>query len=269
VEFGAHFLEGGEVGGVVFYTREAAFADDKGEDALVPEDGAAASPAGLLESGGFSAGVVEADVEGAPVAVLGGPAGGDGGDGGQVVFVCGEGMVEGLGDVVGVALIRGGGIDADRSFVAVDGDDHVLRGLALHGKGVEAGGLEVGAEVASGVAVVGLLREGREEDGVGLAGAGVLGDAADGAPGDDKGVFGGVPPALRGDGVPEDLEAEPPASGEGIDHGVIDVMDGVAVVPVAVPEIYDKVFAGVAPVQGGPVVAPFGEELHVECVHAP
>ncbi|MPM44471.1 hypothetical protein SDC9_91149 [bioreactor metagenome] len=269
VELGPHFLEGGQVGGSVFGSREAPFPDDEGEDPLVPQYGASPSPSGLLEPGDLPPGVVEADVQGSPIAVLGGTAGADDGDGDFVVLVFGETVVESFGDVVGVPLLRGRRVDADLPFVAVDGDDHVFRRFPRDGEGVEARRLEVGTEVPSGVAVVGLVREGRQEDGVGFAGAGVLGDAADGAPGDDEGVFGGVPPALRGDGVPENLEAETPASGVGADHVLVYVMDGMAVLPVPVPEVYDEVFAGVAPVQGGPVVTPFGEELHVVGGHGP
>ena len=267
VEPDTRLLEDGEVGGVVLEPREAAFADDEGADLLVPEDGASASPSCLLEAGEVAAGVVEADVEGAPPAVLGGAAGADDGDGDFVVPVLREIVVHRFGDGVGVAVAVRGAPDAYGALVAVDGDDDVPGGLAPDGEGVEAGGLEVGAEVAAGVAVVGLPGEGREEDGVGLAGAGVLGDAADGASGDDEGVLGGVPPAAGGDAVPEDPEAEAPASGEGADHFVVYVADGVAVLPVPVPEVDEEVFAGVPAVQGGAPVAPSGEELHSCAFH--
>ena len=267
VELDPHLLEGGEVGGVVLDPREAAFADDEGADLLVPEDGASSSPSGLLEAGEFPAGVVEADVEGAPPAVLGGAAGADDGDGDFVVLVLREVVVQCFGDGVGVAVAVRGAPDAYGALVAVDGDDNVPGGFAPYGESVEAGGLEVGAEVAAGVAVVGLPGEGREEDGVGLAGAGVLGDAADGTSGDDEGVLGGVPPAVGGDAVPEDLEAETPASGEGVDHPLVYVADGVAVLAVPVPEVDEQVFAGVPAVQGGAPVAPLGEELHGRAFH--
>ena len=155
VQLDAGLGQGLEVGGVVHIALDHRSAADQGPDPLVPEHGAQAAAAGLLEPDAAPALVPPGEVEHADEAVVGAGAGGHHRDVGAVVIVFGIQPGEDLGQHVAVHRILGRGFDPDEALLAIDEEDHVLVGLALEFQGVEAGKLEQGPEVAAHVGVDG------------------------------------------------------------------------------------------------------------------
>jgi len=155
-----------DVDGIVFSAGELRALHDYCDYVLVAEYGAAAAAPRLLEPDGFSAYVIEAEVEPDDVARLRRHTCGDDGYRALVLFVLRKVVVELLGNVVRVVVFEGRLEYLDFIVVAVDENYDRPVGLALDLKRVEARELEEGAEVSPCVAVVGLFRGRGEEYGV-------------------------------------------------------------------------------------------------------
>ena len=256
-----------DVDGVVLQPCEMRAFHDKRADVLVPENRAAAAASGLLQAHGLAAHVVEAEVHSRPVARARRHAGGDDGNRALIGFVLCEILVELFRHGVGVGVLQVGFIYCYLVLVAVDVDDDGAVRLPLELHRVEARELQERREISAGVAVISLLRRGREEDGIAFSCARILRDAAERAASYDYFVFGVVPLGVFRYGVPEQLEAEAASACELLYHVLGDWTLLKLVISVLVAESYVKRLLRIAVVYLRRLVGPFRKNLHRSVSH--
>ena len=109
-------------------------------------------------------------------------------------------------------------LDRDLAGIAVDEDDHILRGFALDLQCVKAGELEERSEISTDVAVDHILCEWTERHDRGFSAAGIGRDPANRTIGNDQLILRIVPFRLGCDRIPEQLKAKAAPAGEQVLH---------------------------------------------------
>jgi len=189
VIFHAHLVDGGDVGSVIQVGFHAPIFHHQRFDFLVVQNGAQATAGSLFEAAHLTARVVEREIDHAHVAVFRAATGAGNRDIDHVVFVFCVLPGEFFRQQVGVFGVLRSVLDLDAPVISVNKDQDLLFRLALQLESVPAREFEQGSKVTAHIAVNRDTGEGGDGAEQGLACAGILGDAAQGADTHDNFIF--------------------------------------------------------------------------------